>query len=206
MFFRPMQAPTGGTHRHDGQPHRLLGAGPPPGRRQDQGERLQDDHRRLGGAPTVKVTDDIAGRAARRRSIAFALGPEDMKVEFVEVKTQTMPIQLHHVHFFGQQNTEMQAWYVEDVRREGRRRIRRRVRAGRAARRRAQLLALARRRSSARRAARSITSASKSRTSRRSPRSSKPTASSWIVPVHEGGRRSASPSRSSRIRGARTSS
>ena len=24
-----------------------------------------------------------------------------------------MPIALHHVHFFGQQNTEMQAWYVK---------------------------------------------------------------------------------------------
>jgi len=31
----------------------------------------------------------------------------------VQVKTQTAPIQLHHVHFFGQQNAEMQAWYVK---------------------------------------------------------------------------------------------
>ena len=30
--------------RHDGQPHRLLGAEPAAGGRQDQGERLQDDH------------------------------------------------------------------------------------------------------------------------------------------------------------------
>ena len=31
----------------------------------------------------------------------------------MQVKTQTAPIQLHHVHFFGQQNAEMQAWYVK---------------------------------------------------------------------------------------------
>ena len=36
-----------------------------------------------------------------------------MKVELVEVTAQTVPITLHHVHFFGQQNTEMQAWYVK---------------------------------------------------------------------------------------------
>ena len=41
------------------------------------------------------------------------MGPEDIKVELVEVKAQTMPIQLHHVHFFGQRNAEMQAWYVK---------------------------------------------------------------------------------------------
>jgi catechol 2,3-dioxygenase-like lactoylglutathione lyase family enzyme len=33
-------------------------------------------------------------------------------VEFVEVKSQKAPIQLHHIHFFGQKNTEMQAWYA----------------------------------------------------------------------------------------------
>ena len=36
-----------------------------------------------------------------------------MKVELVEVKQQTMPITLHHVHFFNPKNTEMQAWYVK---------------------------------------------------------------------------------------------
>jgi catechol 2,3-dioxygenase-like lactoylglutathione lyase family enzyme len=46
-------------------------------------------------------------------SIAFALGPDDVKVELVEQKQQTAPIMLHHVHFFGPQNTEMQAWYAK---------------------------------------------------------------------------------------------
>jgi len=32
-------------------------------------------------------------------------------VELVQVKGQAQPIALHHVHFFGQQNAEMRAWY-----------------------------------------------------------------------------------------------
>jgi catechol 2,3-dioxygenase-like lactoylglutathione lyase family enzyme len=63
-------------------------------------------------AATVKVTDDIAA-ASLTTNIAFALGPEDVKVELVEVKDQQAPIQLHHVHFFGEHNTEMQAWYAK---------------------------------------------------------------------------------------------
>ena len=63
-------------------------------------------------AATVKVTDDIAA-ASPTTNIAFALGPEDVKVELVEVKAQQAPIQLHHVHFFGEHNTEMQAWYAK---------------------------------------------------------------------------------------------
>jgi catechol 2,3-dioxygenase-like lactoylglutathione lyase family enzyme len=61
-------------------------------------------------AATVKVTDDIAA-ASPTTNIAFALGPEETKVEFVEVKAQKAPIQLHHIHFFGQQNQDMRAWY-----------------------------------------------------------------------------------------------
>ena len=37
----------------------------------------------------------------------------EVKVEFVEAKQQTIPITLHHVHFFNPKNTEMQAWYVK---------------------------------------------------------------------------------------------
>jgi catechol 2,3-dioxygenase-like lactoylglutathione lyase family enzyme len=61
-----------------------------------------------------EVKDDIAGpQRAGGVSIAFALGPDDVKVELVEAKQQAAPIQLHHLHFFGQQNTQMQAWYVK---------------------------------------------------------------------------------------------
>jgi catechol 2,3-dioxygenase-like lactoylglutathione lyase family enzyme len=64
-------------------------------------------------AQTQEVKDDIAVLAGRNLAIAFALGPDDVKVELVESKEQAVPITLHHVHFFGQQNTEMQAWYVK---------------------------------------------------------------------------------------------
>jgi catechol 2,3-dioxygenase-like lactoylglutathione lyase family enzyme len=36
-----------------------------------------------------------------------------VKVELVEVRAQTLPIALHHVHFSGPQNAEMQAWYAK---------------------------------------------------------------------------------------------
>jgi len=65
-------------------------------------------------APGREVKDDIAGPLQPGgASIAFALGPDDVKVEFVEAKQQTIPITLHHVHFFNPKNTEMQAWYVK---------------------------------------------------------------------------------------------
>ena len=60
------------------------------------------------------MKDDIAGpQQAGGNSIAFALGPDEVKVELVEAKQQTAPIQLHHLHMFGQKNVEMQAWYVK---------------------------------------------------------------------------------------------
>jgi len=64
--------------------------------------------------PDRVVKDDIAGPPQPGgASIAFVLGPDDVKVELVEVAQQTIPIALHHVHFFGPANTEMQAWYVK---------------------------------------------------------------------------------------------
>ena len=63
-------------------------------------------------AATQQVVDDIAPINANV-SIAFVMGPDDVKVELVENKQQTLPITLHHVHFFGPQNTEMQAWYIK---------------------------------------------------------------------------------------------
>ena len=65
-------------------------------------------------APDRVVKDDIAGPAqAGGASIAFAQGPDDLKVEFVEASQQAIPIALHHVHFFNPKNAEMQAWYVK---------------------------------------------------------------------------------------------
>ena len=64
--------------------------------------------------PDRVVTDDIAGPPpAGGSSVAFVLGPDDLKVEFVEAKAQPIPITLHHVHFFNPNNMEMQSWYVK---------------------------------------------------------------------------------------------
>lgn len=47
------------------------------------------------------------------RSIAFVMGPDDLKVELLEIKDQKAPVALQHVHFFVQQTEEMQAWYIK---------------------------------------------------------------------------------------------
>jgi predicted enzyme related to lactoylglutathione lyase len=62
---------------------------------------------------TREVQDDIAPGTGGGAAIAYAMGPDDLKVELVEVRQQTAPIALHHVHFFGPQNREMQAWYAK---------------------------------------------------------------------------------------------
>ena len=111
MFFRPMQAPTGGSI---GTTVNHIGFSVPdlkvlvPKIKANGFKMITADS----VAATVKVTDDIAA-ASPTTNIAFALGPEDTKVEFVEVKGQKAPIQLHHIHFFGQQNKDMQAWYAK---------------------------------------------------------------------------------------------
>lgn len=63
--------------------------------------------------PDWTVTDDIARSPAGGRPIAFVLGPDDLKVELVQIADQPAPVALQHVHFFGPQREEMQAWYVK---------------------------------------------------------------------------------------------
>ena len=66
------------------------------------------------GPPRV-IKGDIAYPPTGQtgNSIAFAMGPDDLKVELVETPQQATPIALHHVHFLGPQNNEMHAWYVK---------------------------------------------------------------------------------------------
>jgi len=112
IFFRPAQAPTGGTR---GTTVNHIGFSVP-------NLRAMVDKVKANGfqmitateAPGREVKDDIAGPLQPGgASIAFALGPDEVKVEFVEAKQQTLPITLHHVHFFNPKNTDMQAWYVK---------------------------------------------------------------------------------------------
>jgi catechol 2,3-dioxygenase-like lactoylglutathione lyase family enzyme len=63
--------------------------------------------------PAWTVKDDIGTMAGRDIAIAFVMGPDDLKVELVEDKAQKTPIENHHLHFAGPQDTEMQAWYVK---------------------------------------------------------------------------------------------
>jgi catechol 2,3-dioxygenase-like lactoylglutathione lyase family enzyme len=112
IFFR-MQAPTGGTR---GTTANHIGFSVP-------NVRAVVDKIKANGYKMItksevaagrEVKDDIAEpQQAGGASIAFALGPDEVKVELVEAKQQTAPIQLHHIHFFGQQNVQMQAWYVK---------------------------------------------------------------------------------------------
>jgi catechol 2,3-dioxygenase-like lactoylglutathione lyase family enzyme len=112
IFFR-MQAPTGGTR---GTTANHIGFSVP-------NVRAVVDKIKANGYKMItksevaagrEVKDDIAEpQQAGGASIAFSLGPDEVKVELVEAKQQTAPIQLHHIHFFGQQNVQMQAWYVK---------------------------------------------------------------------------------------------
>ena len=111
LFFRPMQAPTGGTI---GSTVNHIGFSVPDlesvvAKLKAAGYTMIT---RDSVAATVNVVDDIAA-ASPTTNIAFVLGPEDVKVELVEVKAQQAAIQLHHVHFFGERNAQMQAWYAK---------------------------------------------------------------------------------------------
>jgi catechol 2,3-dioxygenase-like lactoylglutathione lyase family enzyme len=61
---------------------------------------------------SYNVKGDIASPAPGV-SLAFVFGPDDVKVELLETRTQTEPIRLHHIHFFGDQNAAMRDWYVK---------------------------------------------------------------------------------------------
>lgn len=45
--------------------------------------------------------------------IAYVMGPDDVKVEVLEMRAQDAPIVSHHIHFFGDEAEAMRAWYVD---------------------------------------------------------------------------------------------
>ena len=45
---------------------------------------------------------------------AFVTAPEDIRVELLEDKTISSPIEMHHVHLFVTAPLEVQAWYVKN--------------------------------------------------------------------------------------------
>jgi catechol 2,3-dioxygenase-like lactoylglutathione lyase family enzyme len=63
--------------------------------------------------PNVKVANDIGVvEGGPVSGIAYALGPDDVKVEMLELKAQAAPVVSHHIHFAGM-NKEMHAWYMK---------------------------------------------------------------------------------------------
>lgn len=62
---------------------------------------------------TLTVADDMAYVPDQKTSIAYVMGPDDVKVELVEVKGQSTPIALHHIHYYGAKPEEMRAWYAK---------------------------------------------------------------------------------------------
>jgi catechol 2,3-dioxygenase-like lactoylglutathione lyase family enzyme len=65
------------------------------------------------GPSNLEVVGDIGHYPGRTIGLAYVLGPDDLKLELVESKDQKVPVIANHLHFFGQQNEEMQAWYVK---------------------------------------------------------------------------------------------
>jgi catechol 2,3-dioxygenase-like lactoylglutathione lyase family enzyme len=113
IFFRANQAPTGGTR---GSTVNHIGFSVPNLRQAVDKVKANGFQMitKTEAAADREVKDDIAGPAQPGgASIAFALAPDDVKVELLENKQQAIPITLHHVHFFNPKNTDMQAWYVK---------------------------------------------------------------------------------------------
>src|SRR5262245_25908100 len=62
---------------------------------------------------SLEVQEGLCYMADQSTFVAFTMAPDDTKVEFIEIKTQSDPIALHHIHFAGPQVLEMKAWYVK---------------------------------------------------------------------------------------------
>ena len=63
--------------------------------------------------PDANVQDGVVCNERANTCIAYVLAPDDVKVELVENRSQTVPIQHHHIHFNTPNVDELRAWYVE---------------------------------------------------------------------------------------------
>lgn len=68
-----------------------------------------------GSPPGAEIVDDIrvVPGDGPVTGVAYVLGPDEVKVEVLEMPAQDVPIRSHHLHFFGDEADEMRAWYVE---------------------------------------------------------------------------------------------
>ncbi len=63
--------------------------------------------------PDADVDDGVLCPEGRDYCIGYVLAPDDVKVEFVGNRSQTMPTQNHHIHFNTPNVDTLRAWYVE---------------------------------------------------------------------------------------------
>ena len=63
--------------------------------------------------PSANVRDGMVCSDSQNTCIAYVLAPDNVKVELVENRSQTLPIQNHHIHFNTPQVDEMRAFYVK---------------------------------------------------------------------------------------------
>jgi catechol 2,3-dioxygenase-like lactoylglutathione lyase family enzyme len=63
--------------------------------------------------PGAKFDGDVALLPEAKATIAFVMGPDNVKVEFSEDTAVAGVPALHHVHFAGADPEKMQAWYVK---------------------------------------------------------------------------------------------
>jgi catechol 2,3-dioxygenase-like lactoylglutathione lyase family enzyme len=62
--------------------------------------------------PPEAVKDDMAFNPFMETFVAMTMGPEGTKIELVENAALTVPIAIHHVHFFNPAQEEMRDWYA----------------------------------------------------------------------------------------------
>ena len=65
--------------------------------------------------PGSNVVDGIrvVGGNGPVTGVSYVLGPDDIKVEVLEMRGQQEPIVSHHLHFFGNEAEAMRTWYAD---------------------------------------------------------------------------------------------
>ena len=63
--------------------------------------------------PNADVRDGVVCPDGQGYCLGYVLGPDDVKVEFMGNRAQSMPIQHHHIHFNTPDVDALRAWYVQ---------------------------------------------------------------------------------------------
>jgi catechol 2,3-dioxygenase-like lactoylglutathione lyase family enzyme len=62
---------------------------------------------------SLEVHDNLCYMTDQETFVAFTMAPDETKVEFIEIKSQAVPIRLHHIHFASPDVAGMKAWHVK---------------------------------------------------------------------------------------------